>query len=281
MPAKGVEPPVTVANILAIAGSDPSGGAGIQADLKTIQANGGYGMAVITALTAQNTKGVTGIHEVPAQFVERQIMTVAEDVRIDAVKIGMLANAEIIRTVAGCLRHLEDVPVVLDPVCVATSGARLIAPDAINALKTELVPMADILTPNIPEAGELLGCSAPKNHLDMADAAQRLHTLGPRSVLLKGGHLKGPMCRDVLAETGKRPYWFEDERIDTPNTHGTGCTLSSAIATRLPGCGTLFEAVCTARAYLRGAIRHGHTLSVGHGHGPVFHGWLQTMGSNI
>ena len=269
---------MTVANILAIAGSDPSGGAGIQADLKTIQANGGYGMAVIMALTAQNTKGVFGIHQVPAPFVEQQIMAIVEDIRVDAIKIGMLANAQIIRTVATCLDRLAGVPVVLDPVCVSTSGARLIDPEAIEALKTELVPMADVLTPNIPEAGELLGCAAPANRGEMAHAAQQLHTLGPRSVLLKGGHLKGSLCRDVLAEPGRQLYWFEDERIDTPNTHGTGCTLSSAIATRLPGYGTLREAVCTARAYLRGAIRHGHTLSVGHGHGPVFHSWLQTQG---
>ncbi|MCY6383506.1 bifunctional hydroxymethylpyrimidine kinase/phosphomethylpyrimidine kinase [Hoeflea prorocentri] len=265
---------MTVANILAIAGSDPSGGAGIQADLKTIQANGGYGMAVITALTAQNTKGVSGIHEVPAAFVEQQIMTILKDIRIDAIKIGMLAKADIIRAVAGCLDHLTGVPVVLDPVCVATSGARLIAPDAIDAMKTELLPKADILTPNIPEAGELLNRIAPRDRNDMEQAAKRLLKLGPNAVLLKGGHLKGNICSDVLAGS-EGLSWFEDARIATPNTHGTGCTLSSAIATQLPVKTALSEAVGAARDYLRGAIMHGHMLSVGRGHGPVCHGWRQ------
>lgn len=272
MPAKGVARIMAIPNILTIAGSDPSGGAGIQADLKTIAANGAYGMSVITALTAQNTKGVAGIHMVPAGFVRDQMMSIADDIRVDAIKIGMLAGTETVVAVADGLSRFAGVPVVLDPVCVSTTGARLLEPDAIEAVKNLLVPRASVLTPNLPEAGELLGMPGPSSIEDMEASADALLRLGAGSVLLKGGHLSGTSSCDLLVANGTRS-WLKAERIDTHNTHGTGCTLSAAIAAQLPRQGSLLQAVGAAKDYVHGAIVHSGLLSVGHGHGPVNHGW--------
>jgi hydroxymethylpyrimidine/phosphomethylpyrimidine kinase len=218
-----------IRNVLSIAGSDPSGGAGIQADLKTFAARGVYGMAAITALTAQNTRGVSGVEAVSPGFVEDQIEAIFEDIRVDAVKIGMIANAGIARAVAGMLSAHPTVPVVLDPVMVAKGGSALLAPDAVEALTTRLLPLAAMLTPNLPEAAALLGEPVAADRAGMSAQATRLRALGPASVLIKGGHLDGEGSPDVLA-TMDGLEWFEAERIATPNTHGTGCTLSSAIS---------------------------------------------------
>ncbi|MDA4845642.1 bifunctional hydroxymethylpyrimidine kinase/phosphomethylpyrimidine kinase [Hoeflea poritis] len=263
---------MAIPNILTIAGSDPSGGAGIQADLKTIAANGAYGMSVITALTAQNTRGVDAVHVVPTGFVKDQMLSIAEDIRVDAIKIGMLANAETVLAVAEGLGRFADIPVVLDPVCVSTSGARLLEPDAIDALKDRLIPLASVLTPNLPEAGELLGAPVPSSIQDMENAADALLRMGSGSVLLKGGHLSGASSCDLLVASNTRS-WLRAERIDTQNTHGTGCTLSAAIAAQIPRQGSLLQAVGAAKDYVHGAIVHSGLLSVGHGHGPVNHGW--------
>lgn len=256
-----------IANILSIAGSDPSGGAGVQADLKAISANGAYGMAALTALTAQNTRGVQGVHLVPPDFVADQIRVVAEDVRIDAVKIGMIATAEIARAVADAL---PDVPVVLDPVMVAKGGASLLAEDAVAALRAALVPMAAVITPNLPEAAALLGCDEAVTRDAMAEQAQALRALGCGAVLLKGGHLEGEDSPDVLADADG-VHWFEGARMATRNTHGTGCTLSAALAARIGRGAALPEAVRTAKAYVARAIAGAGALDVGSGHGPTHH----------
>ncbi|WP_136658250.1 bifunctional hydroxymethylpyrimidine kinase/phosphomethylpyrimidine kinase [Nitratireductor sp. XY-223] len=266
---------MAIPNILTIAGSDPSGGAGIQADLKTIAANGAYGMAVITALTVQNTRGVSGIHTVPAGFVRDQILAIFDDIRVDAIKVGMLADTGTVQAVADCLRLVDAIPVVVDPVCVATSGARLLAHDALDAMKETLIPRASLLTPNLPEAAELLGRAEPVRRQDMAPAADALLRLGAEAVLLKGGHLAGRTSCDLLVGTGTRS-WLEAARVETKNTHGTGCTLSAAIASQIPRHGSLLEAVAAAKDYVHGAIVHSGRLSVGHGHGPVNHAWKTT-----
>jgi hydroxymethylpyrimidine/phosphomethylpyrimidine kinase len=259
-----------IRNVLSIAGSDPSGGAGIQADLKTFAARGVYGMAVITALTAQNTRGVSGVEAVSPGFVEDQIEAIFEDIRVDAVKIGMIANAGIARAVAGVLSGHRTIPVVLDPVMVAKGGSALLAADAVEVLTTQLLPLAALLTPNLPEAAALLGEPEAADRAGMAAQAIGLRALGPGSVLIKGGHLEGEGSPDVLA-TVDGLEWFEAERIMTPNTHGTGCTLSSAIAAELAKGADAREAVRTAKAYIAGAIAAAGQLSVGSGHGPVHH----------
>ena len=259
-----------IRNVLSIAGSDPSGGAGIQADLKTFAARGVYGMAVITALTAQNTRGVSGGEAVPPGFIEDQIEAIFEDIRVDAVKIGMIANAGIARAVAGLLSARQGVPIVLDPVMVAKGGSALLAPDAVEALTTRLLPLAAVLTPNLPEAAALLGEPVATDRAGMAAQATRLRALGPQAVLVKGGHLEGEGSPDVLA-TADGTEWFEAERIATANTHGTGCTLSSAIAAELAKGANASEAVRAAKTYLAGAIAAAERLSVGSGHGPVHH----------
>jgi hydroxymethylpyrimidine/phosphomethylpyrimidine kinase len=259
-----------IRNVLSIAGSDPSGGAGIQADLKTFAARGVYGMAAITALTAQNTRGVSGVEAVSPGFVEDQIEAIFEDIRVDAVKIGMIANADIARAVAGVLSAHPTVPVVLDPVMVAKGGSALLAPDAVEALTSRLLPLAAMLTPNLPEAAALLGEPVAIDRSGMSAQATRLRALGPASVLIKGGHLEGEGSPDVLA-TMDGLEWFEAERIATPNTHGTGCTLSSAIAAELAKGANAREAVWAAKAYIAGAIAAADRLSVGSGHGPVHH----------
>lgn len=259
---------MSIPNILSIAGSDPSGGAGIQADLKTFAALDCYGMAAITALTAQNTLGVTGFVAVPPAFMRDQLQAIFDDVEVSAVKIGMLANADIIEAVADVLEQSCSAPIVLDPVMVATSGDALIDKDAVAALKSKLIPMADVITPNIPEAEKL----SRKAVLDMEAAAEGLLNLGARAVYLKGGHLKGDVMRDVLA-TPNLTHLFEDKRIDTENTHGTGCTLSSAIAAYLGRGEDLATACQSAKTYLTSALKHADDLNVGLGHGPVHHGW--------
>jgi hydroxymethylpyrimidine/phosphomethylpyrimidine kinase len=259
-----------IRNVLSIAGSDPSGGAGIQADLKTFAARGVYGMAALTALTAQNTKGVWGVHLVPPEFVAQQIKAVFADIRVDAVKIGMIANADIAEAVADALAAHRDIPIVLDPVMIAKGGSPLLAPDAIDTMIRRLLPIATFLTPNLPEAAALLREPAAETRLAMADHATRLRSLGPSCVLIKGGHLGGGESPDVLA-SNEGLSWFEADRIATTNTHGTGCTLSSAIAAELAKGAPPREAVTTAKRYLGAAITAAGTLSVGTGHGPVHH----------
>ncbi|WP_439625685.1 bifunctional hydroxymethylpyrimidine kinase/phosphomethylpyrimidine kinase [Shinella sp.] len=260
----------TIANILSIAGSDPSGGAGIQADLKTFAARGTYGMAVLTALTAQNTQGMSGVHLVPPAFVVAQIADVFSDVRVDAVKIGMIASAEIAEAVAVSLSSRRGLPIVLDPVMVAKGGASLLAQEAVEALTRRLLPRATVLTPNLPEAAALLGEPEAIDRAGMEDQARRLLTLGPKAVLLKGGHLPGTESPDVLA-TPDRLHWFEGVRVLTRNTHGTGCSLSSAIAAELGKGRTLADAVAAAKSFIAGAVRTSDALSVGSGHGPLHH----------
>jgi hydroxymethylpyrimidine/phosphomethylpyrimidine kinase len=258
-----------IANVLSIAGSDPSGGAGIQADLKAFAALGAYGMAVITALTAQNTQGVRSFQTVESEFVAEQIDAIFADVRVDAVKIGMVATAEIAAAIADRLRHHAARNLVVDPVMVAKSGHHLLREDAVAALRETLVPIARVITPNLPEAGVLLGAGAPATLAEMRRAVRELHRLGPEWVLLKGGHLAGADSTDLLFD-GKTLTELPGPRIDTRNTHGTGCTLSSAIAALLPRF-DMVEAVRRAKAYLTGAIAASDRLTVGSGHGPVHH----------
>ncbi|NEI24037.1 bifunctional hydroxymethylpyrimidine kinase/phosphomethylpyrimidine kinase [Rhizobium leguminosarum] len=259
-----------IRNVLSIAGSDPSGGAGIQADLKAFSARGVYGMAVLTALTAQNTQGVSGVHLVPPQFVADQINAVFADVRVDAVKIGMIANAGIADAVAGALSDHRDIPIVIDPVMIAKGGAALLAPEAVDVLTRRLLPLATLLTPNLPEAAALLHQSVATNRAEMAAQAERLRALGPVAVLVKGGHLDSDESPDVLA-TAAGLHWFEARRVPTKNTHGTGCTLSSALAAELAKGASAQEAVAIAKDYLAGAVAAAGSLTVGSGHGPVQH----------
>lgn len=257
-----------------IAGSDSSGGAGIQADLKTFSALGVYGASVITALTAQNTRGVTAIHEAPADFVRAEIDAVFSDLAVGAVKIGMLASPELIRTVAGGLRDYGQTRVVLDPVMVATSGDSLLKGDAVATLREALFPLASLITPNLPEAGKLLGRTVGETRDDMLAAARELKSLGPKAVLVKGGHGTGTESADLfLDDEGAR--WLTAPRHATRNTHGTGCTLSSAIAAGLAKGLDLVAAVAEGKAYVTAAIVAADRLEIGHGHGPVhhFHAW--------
>lgn len=258
------------ANILSIAGSDPSGGAGIQADLKAFSARGTYGMAALTALTAQNTTGVSGVHMVPPEFVAQQIADVFADVRVDAVKIGMIATADIALAVAGALAPHRGMPIVLDPVMVAKGGASLLDPAAVEALKSDLVPLATHLTPNLPEAAALLGTAPATDRAAMSAQAGALHALGPDWIVLKGGHLGGTDSPDLLAGPDES-MWLEAPRTDTPNTHGTGCTLSAALAAELGKGQDTLSALRAAKAYLSGAVAHAERLDVGRGHGPTHH----------
>lgn len=256
---------------LSIAGSDPSGGAGIQADLKTFAALGAYGMTAITALTVQNTMGVRDVHAPPPAFVGAQIDAVFDDIRVDAVKIGMLGSADTIEVVADCIERWRPSTVVLDPVMVAKSGDRLLSADAVGALRERLVPLATIMTPNLGEAGDLLGdADAPADVDAMHAAAERLAALGPRAVLVKGGHLSGDSASDVLCVDGTFEL-LNAPRVATRNTHGTGCTLSSAIAALVPRSATLEGAVRGAKRYLSAALQAADDLDVGQGHGPLNH----------
>jgi hydroxymethylpyrimidine/phosphomethylpyrimidine kinase len=260
-----------IPNVLTIAGSDPSGGAGIQADLKTFSALGGYGMSVLTGLTAQNTLGVRAVHAVPAAFVEEQLAAVFDDIRVDAVKIGMLATADVIDVVAGTLTARRPPYVVLDPVMVAKSGDRLLPADAVRHLRDVLVPVADLITPNLPEAADLLGVEAAADEPEMAAQLGRLAALGP-AVLLKGGHLSGPESPDFFLDRGARtPVRLSGLRVETKSDHGTGCTLSSAIAVLRPKYDDWISTIRAAKSYLTGALAAADRLSVGSGHGPVHH----------
>lgn len=259
-----------IRNVLSIAGSDPSGGAGIQADLKAISANGAYAMAAITALTAQNTQGVSAVELVSPAFVKAQIATVFADVRVDAVKIGMIATADIAFAVAEALADHSDIPIVLDPVMVAKGGAPLLAEDAMEALRTALLPLATLITPNLPEAARLLGTNEATDRAAMAAQAAALGDLGPRAVLVKGGHLDQPQSPDVLVTDGA-PVWLDAPRTVTRNTHGTGCTLSAALAAHLARGASLQAAARAAKDYVAAAIGAADDLTVGTGHGPVHH----------
>ncbi|MFE1598700.1 bifunctional hydroxymethylpyrimidine kinase/phosphomethylpyrimidine kinase [Methylobacterium sp. ID0610] len=255
-----------------IAGSDSGGGAGIQADLKTFSALGVYGASVVTALTAQNTLGVQGIHDVPPDFVARQIASVFDDLAVAAVKIGMLSRAAVIAAVAaGLARHAPGVPVVLDPVMVATSGDRLLADDAVAALRVDLIPRAALITPNLPEAAVLLGEAVATDEAAMLAQGRRLLALGPGAVLMKGGHGAGAESVDLLIGPGETVMRLGGPRLATRNTHGTGCTLSAAIAAGLARGLALPEAAGAAKAYLAAALAAADRLSIGRGHGPVHH----------
>jgi len=257
--------------VLTIAGSDSGGGAGIQADLKTIAANGCYGMSVITALTAQNTLGVSAIHAVPADFVRAQLDAVLPDIGCDAVKIGMLFSAELIRTVADGLRRHGVQRIVLDPVMVAQSGDKLMRDEAIEALRQHLIPLAEILTPNLPETSVLLGREI-RTAEEISRAAVELAGLGCAAVLIKGGHLDSENCDDCLYLAGeKRMITLPGKRIATGNNHGTGCTLSSAIAANMAKGMEVEAAVRRAKDYITAAIAGGAAYKIGHGHGPVHH----------
>lgn len=264
-----------IPNVLSIAGSDPSGGAGIQADLKTFSALGAYGMAALTALTAQNTRGVTGVHPVPPAFLRQQIDTIFDDIDVASVKIGMVGSAESVATVAGCLATHRPPFVVVDPVMVAKSGDQLIDDDAVAALRDALLPQASLVTPNLPEAAVLLGDSGPVHDAESMPAiAERLYRQCGTAVLLKGGHLEGADSPDLLFD-GTETQWIPGRRIDTSSNHGTGCTLSSAIAALVPRRPDLPQAVREAKEYLVAALAAAGTLAVGAGHGPVqhFHAW--------
>jgi len=257
--------------VLTIAGSDSGGGAGIQADLKTISANGCYAMSVITALTAQNTLGVFGIHAVPVNFVAAQLEAVLSDIGVDAVKIGMLFSPELIQTVAEHLKKFAITKIVLDPVMVAQSGDKLLQDEAIDALKRSLIPLAELITPNLPEAEVLLGREIATTSA-IESAAIDLAGFGCTNVLIKGGHLESGDSDDCLyLGPEKQVITFPGVRIPTRNNHGTGCTLSSAIASFLAKGENMVTAVGHAKEYISGAIRAGADYSLGHGHGPVHH----------
>jgi len=255
---------------LTIAGSDSGGGAGIQADLKTFSALGVYGASVITALTAQNTQGVTGIHDVPADFITAQMDAVFSDLDVQAVKIGMVARREAIDAIVAGLDRWSPKHVVFDPVMVATSGDRLLSSDAVDALRTKLFPRAHLITPNLPEAAALLNEGIARNEQEIERQGGRLLALGCPAVLIKGGHGHGPESTDYLIDANS-VIRLAAPRIATSNTHGTGCSLSSAIAAGLAKGLGLERAVCDAKAYISAAIAAADRLKVGHGHGPIHH----------
>jgi len=260
------------ARVLSIAGSDSGGGAGIQADLKTFSAMGCYGMTAITALTAQNTVGVQAIHGVPASFLKAQLQSVLDDIGVDAVKIGMLHSPEVVEVVAWAIDHYRLKQVVLDPVMVATSGDRLIAQETVAVLVSELFTRVQLVTPNLDEAGLLLQKN-PSKVDELQNAALALLNMGAKAVLLKGGHLPGDMLSDVLQVQGKDAVVFEAARIPSRNVHGTGCSLSSAIAAYLALGHGLEQAVSQAREFIRHAITQGADVKTGEGHGPLNHGF--------
>ena len=277
-----------IPNVLTVAGTDPSGGAGIQADLKTFSALGVYGMSVVTALVAQNTQGVGRILDVPGDFAAAQIESLFADVRVDAVKIGMVNTADTASVIADALRRFKPKLVVLDPVMAAKSGDALLMPDAVAVVRDELVPLATVITPNLPEAGMLVGGAAPRTVEEMRGALGALYGLGPEWVLLKGGHLEGEASVDLLFD-GESVTEMAAERVETDNTHGTGCTLSAALTAlaahnfaaasdsasdsaggKAQGA-RMVEAAQGAKDYLTGALRCAGRLDVGRGHGPVHH----------
>ncbi|GAA6160538.1 bifunctional hydroxymethylpyrimidine kinase/phosphomethylpyrimidine kinase [Ruegeria sp. HU-ET01832] len=255
---------------LTIAGSDSGGGAGIQADLKAMSALGVYGASVITAITAQNTRAVTAVHGVPLDVIAAQIEAVLSDLDVGAIKIGMLATPEIIRTVADSITGFGG-PIVLDPVMIAKSGDSLLAEDAVQTLRDVLVPCASVLTPNLPEASCLLGLSDAETTEQMIEQGLALCDLGAQTVLMKGGHGKGDVCHDLLIDRTGLIAEFSAPRRQTKNTHGTGCTLSSSVAAGLAKGLSVPNAVAQAHEYLQGAIAQADRLNIGHGHGPVHH----------
>tara|TARA_Y100001956_G_C4128832_1_gene192180 strand:- start:8032 stop:8862 length:831 start_codon:yes stop_codon:yes gene_type:complete len=257
--------------VLTIAGSDSGGGAGIQADIKSISATGGYACSVITAITSQNTRGVSAIHPIPIEHIESQLDAVFSDLNVFAVKVGMLADVEIIQTVAKKIRQYKPKHLVVDPVMVATSGDLLLKHAAIDVLKRELLPLADLITPNLPEAAALVSCEVPKTEDDMGAMIEQLRGLGAKAVLLKGGHLESDSnSNDLLIEASSCDL-LRARRFNTKNTHGTGCTLSSAIASYLAQGNRLHKAVYLGKQYISQAISHADELEVGNGHGPVHH----------
>ncbi|UYM05806.1 bifunctional hydroxymethylpyrimidine kinase/phosphomethylpyrimidine kinase [Solicola gregarius] len=270
--------------MLSIAGSDPSGGAGIQADLKTATALKVYGAAVITSLTAQNTRGVTGILPIPAEFVVQQYEEVVTDLDVEAVKIGMLGTAEVVVALAESMRRHPVRDVVLDPVMVATSGDRLVPTDTVDAIREHLLPLATVVTPNLPEAAVLAGVDEPGDRDSMIEAATALRDLGAQAALVKGGHGSGASAIDILVDA-EGPAMFVADRVETANTHGTGCTLSSAVATYLIYPMPLRDAIHGAKRYVSGAIESAASWTVGEGRSPVNHLWeleggLPPRGSN-
>ncbi|OEF51334.1 bifunctional hydroxymethylpyrimidine kinase/phosphomethylpyrimidine kinase [Enterovibrio norvegicus] len=257
--------------VLTIAGSDSGGGAGIQADIKAISATGGYACSVITAITAQNTQGVSAIFPIPVEHVSHQLDAVFSDLNIVAVKIGMLADADIIKVVAHKLRQYQPQYLVVDPVMVATSGDVLLENSAIHALKNALLPLADIITPNLPEGAALTGKPLPKSEADMQAMIDDLRLLGAKTVLLKGGHLEQDENSNDLLILSDRVETLSAKRINTKNTHGTGCSLSSAIASYLAQGHDLERAAFLGKSYISQAIAHSDELNIGKGHGPVNH----------
>ena len=257
--------------VLTIAGSDSGGGAGIQADIKAISATGGYACSVITALTAQNTQGVFGIHPVPCEFVAQQLDVVFSDLNVVAVKVGMLNDSSIIEVVADKLRQYQPNFIVVDPVMVATSGDLLLESSALSTLKTKLLPLADVITPNLPEAAVLTESNQPKSNKEMAELVAKVREIDTKSVLLKGGHAELDDHSTDLLITKNDVLHFSSQRINTTNTHGTGCTLSAAIASFLAQGQPLPEAINKAKQYLTNALIHADKLDIGKGHGPVHH----------
>ncbi|NOJ21504.1 bifunctional hydroxymethylpyrimidine kinase/phosphomethylpyrimidine kinase [Vibrio coralliilyticus] len=267
MPHSQDTPPI----VLTIAGSDSGGGAGIQADIKAISATGSYACSVITAITSQNTLGVSAIHPIPLEHIESQLDAVFTDLNVVAVKVGMLADARIIKVVADKIRQYKPAHLVVDPVMVATSGDLLLEQSAISTLKEQLIPMADLITPNLPEGAALIDGAVPENEDQMGNMIEELRALGAKAVLLKGGHLeKDDNSNDllILAQTSEL---LSAKRFPTKNTHGTGCTLSSAIASYLAQSNRLHKAVYLGKQYISQAIAHADELNVGTGHGPVHH----------
>lgn len=257
--------------VLTIAGSDSGGGAGIQADIKAISATGSYACSVITALTAQNTQGVSGIYPISSEFVEQQLDAVFSDLNVIAVKIGMLSDSDVIHSVAKKIKQYKPQYLVVDPVMVATSGDLLLQASAIESLKSELLPLADVITPNLPEAAALIGTKVPQNEDEMVDMINELRQLGAKSVLLKGGHLEDDSNSTDLLICTDTVERLSTARIETRNTHGTGCTLSSAIASYLAQGHELQAAVTLGKHYITQAIIHADELNIGQGHGPVNH----------
>ncbi|MFY0646180.1 bifunctional hydroxymethylpyrimidine kinase/phosphomethylpyrimidine kinase [Sulfitobacter geojensis] len=255
---------------LTIAGSDSGGGAGVQADLKAMSANRVYGASVITAVTAQNTQSVTAVHEIPADVVAAQIDAVLSDLAVNAIKLGMLFSVSIIKATAQRLGTFDG-PVVVDPVMIAKSGDALLQDAAVAALIEQILPLASLLTPNLPEAARLLNEAEATTPEEMIAQGERLVAMGPRAVLMKGGHATGGICTDVLVDKGGVVITRSAPRIDTANTHGTGCTYSAAIAAQLAQGLALNDAVSVAHGYLQAAIKAADSLKIGKGHGPVHH----------
>ena len=252
---------------LTIAGSDSSGGAGIQADIKSMSANGVFAMSVITAITAQNTMGVFGIEDISPEMIKSQIKVIFDDIKVDAVKIGMVSKIESIKAISEALREIKDLPpIILDPVMVSTSGYKLLSDDAKETLIKELFPLSTLITPNLPEVEEILGIKI-EDVEDMKETAKKLKKLGTKYVLIKGGHLKND-ATDLLFD-GENFIYFKEQKINTNNTHGTGCTLSSAIAANLAKGMSIEEAIRESKEYITLAIKHG--FKIGHGVGPTNH----------